>query len=228
MINSKSNFVCNLFPNFKFKSDFPLHQKQTHPKTNKMSRQFQPRKLIPSGSNNYCANENTHLHCYYCDTFYKINTFAGHFTHCRVKLAEQGQDVEKHNEKRKARRRIYEQRKKENDPLRNLRNARNRWESVIKQNWEETHPNATYEEVFLGVCDDNPFFWDQNTLPELLNRDARQEFFRKMKKSFTDCLVDANNILNKRDDIDTDKQRFFMTIQAFQPLKETLREMEPT
>ena len=94
--------------------------------------------------------------------------------------------------------------------------------------WEEKHRNATYEEAFLGVCDDNPFFWDENTLPELLNRDARKEFFRKMKKSFTDCLVDANDILNHRDDIATEKQRFFMTIQAFQPLKETLREMEPT
>lgn len=193
-----------------------------------MSRQFQTRKLIPSGSNNYCANENTHLHCYYCDTFYKINTFAGHFTHCKVKLTEHGQDVEKHNQERKAKRRIYEKRKKENDPLCNLRNARNRWESVIKQNWEETHPDATYEEAFLGVCDDNPFFWDQNTLPELLDRDARKEFFRKMKKSLTDCLVDANDILNHRDDIDTEEQRFLMTIQAFHPLKVTLSEMEST
>ena len=193
-----------------------------------MSRQFQPRKLIPSGSNNYSVNENSHLHCHYCDTFYKINTFAGHFTHCRVKLSEQGQDVEKHNQERKAKRRIYEKKKKENDPLRNLRNARNRWESVIKQNWEEKHPNATYEEAFLGVCDDNPFFWDENNLPELLNRDARQEFFRKMKKSLTNCLVEANDILNHRDNIDSEKQRYILTLQAFQPLKVTLSEMEST
>ena len=154
------------------------------PKTSEPSPNFptSPNVILGNEDHPFTADIHTRLWCFYCKRSISIKTFGQHFSNmCEQAVIASGRDWKNVKTSRNTTRQQSDKKR-----FQNMDNviARNqvRWRIEFEKKNPKPEPPPKLP-LFWDVPKRNPFYWNQNELPELNDLKLRQQFHDQLSKA---------------------------------------------